>query len=249
MTTHIELANVHKSFGPKHILRGASIAIEKGETLVILGGSGTGKSVLLKCLLGLESIQQGDILISGKPTQNLKGDDRMELMTQFGMLFQGAALFDSMTVWENIAFLLLRRGMDAKKAKAAAIEKLEMVGLKPEVADQAPSSLSGGQRKRVGLARAIAHGPQIILYDEPTTGLDPVTSDVINNLILQTQKNLGCTSIVITHDMTSAFKVANRMAFLLEGTFVEVGTPKEFRTTSNTTLRNFIEGRSEEYNR
>ncbi len=243
---HIELSNIHKSFGPKHILKGANLAIEKGETMVILGGSGTGKSVLLKCLLGLEPIQQGDILISGKPTQNLKGEDRMELMTQFGMLFQGAALFDSMTVWENIAFLLLRRSMSPKQAKAAAIEKLEMVGLKPEVADQAPSSLSGGQRKRVGLARAIAHSPQIILYDEPTTGLDPVTSDVINNLILQTQKNLGCTSIVITHDMTSAFKVANRMAFLLNGTFAEVGTPKEFRTTPNTTLRNFIEGRSEE---
>lgn len=241
---HIELINIHKSFGPKHILQGASLGIDKGETMVILGGSGTGKSVLLKCLLGLEPIQQGEILIGGTPTQNLKGEDRMELMTQFGMLFQGAALFDSMTVWENIAFLLLRRGIDAKKAKAAAIEKLEMVGLKPEVADQAPASLSGGQRKRVGLARAIAHNPQIILYDEPTTGLDPISSDVINNLILQTQKTLGCTSIVITHDMTSAFKVADRMAFLLNGQCAEVGTPKEFRNTSNTTLRNFIEGRS-----
>ncbi len=242
---HIELLNLHKSFGPKHILRGASLGIEKAETMVILGGSGTGKSVLLKCLLGLEKLDSGEIHIDGKPTHTLHGEARMELMTHFGMLFQGAALFDSMPVWENIAFLLLRRGMTPKQAKAAAIEKLEMVGLKPEVADQAPSSLSGGQRKRVGLARAIAHSPQIILYDEPTTGLDPVTSDVINNLILQTQKNLGCTSIVITHDMTSAFKVANRMAFLKEGQFLEVGTPKDFRTTANTTLRNFIEGRAE----
>ena len=243
---HIELLNLHKSFGPKHILTGASLSVDKGETMVILGASGTGKSVLLKCLLGLEPLQQGEIRISGQPTQNLKGEARMELMTHFGMLFQGAALFDSMPVWENIAFLLLRRGMTRQQAKAAAIEKLEMVGLKPDVANQMPSSLSGGQRKRVGLARAIAHGPEIILYDEPTTGLDPITSDVINNLILRTQKTLGCTSLVITHDMTSAFKVANRMAFLHNGTFAEVGTPKDFRTTANPLLRNFIEGRAEE---
>ncbi|PZP38763.1 MAG: ABC transporter ATP-binding protein [Pseudomonas fluorescens] len=256
----IELRNVHKSFGPtKQILRGTNLQIQRGETMVILGGSGTGKSVLLKCLLGLEPIQQGEIFIDGHNITHIKGEARMELMSKFGMLFQGAALFDSMTVWENIAFVLLRRGVKRATAKEVAIEKLRLVGLKPEVADQNPSSLSGGQRKRVGLARAVCHQPEIILYDEPTTGLDPITSDIINELILKLQSELKCTSLMITHDMTSAFKVANRMAFLYQGEFIALGTPQQFRkgdiresTLANAEVRpqtgemvtQFIEGRS-----
>ncbi len=239
---HIDLLNLHKSFGTKKVLQGASLGIEKAETMVILGGSGTGKSVLLKCLLGLTSPDDGEVLINGNPTRNLKGEARMELMSNFGMLFQSAALFDSMPVWQNVAFLLLRRGIKPKQAKEIAIDKLAAVGLGAEVALQMPASLSGGQRKRVGLARAICHNPSIILYDEPTTGLDPVTAATINRLIIKTQQLLGCTSVVITHDMISAFAIANRLAFLQDGQFTEVGTPKDFRTTRNPVLRRFIDG-------
>lgn len=241
----IEIRDVKKSFGSKHILRGASLKIERGTTQVILGGSGTGKSVLLKCMLGLESIDGGEIFIDGKPISGLKGAARMELMSKFGMLFQGAALFDSMTIWENVAFVPLQQGMKREQAKEVAIDKLRMVGLKPEVAMQAPSDLSGGMRKRAGLARAICHDPEIIFYDEPTTGLDPITADVINELILKLQKELKCTSVMITHDMPSAFKCADQMAFLYQGKFVAEGTPKEFKTTDNAMVRQFVEGRAD----
>ncbi len=243
--TMIELKGVEKRFGKKVILDGTDLKVQRGTTQVILGKSGTGKSVLLKCVLGLEPIQGGEIFVDGEEVSKLKGAHRMALMAKFGMLFQGAALFDSMTIWENIAFMPLQHGMKRSDAKELAMDKLRMVGLKPEVAEQNPSDLSGGMRKRAGLARAVCMNPEIIFYDEPTTGLDPITADVINDLILKLQDELKCTSIVITHDMASAFKVANRMAFLYDGKFINEGTKREFETTRDPMLRQFIEGRAE----
>lgn len=245
MAIAIELKNITKAFGKKEVLRGASLKVERGTTQVILGGSGTGKSVLLKCILGLVEIDGGTITVGGKDVSHLKEQERTEMMRMFGMLFQSAALFDSMTVWENVAFVLLQQDVDREEAKAVAIKKLAMVGLRPEVADMVPADLSGGMRKRVGLARAICHEPEIIFYDEPTTGLDPITADVINDLILKLQKELKCTSVVITHDMASAFKVADRMAFLYQGKFLAEGTPKEFRNSDNPYVRQFVEGSAE----
>lgn len=241
----IELRGVEKRFGSKVILDGASLQVPRGTTQVILGKSGTGKSVLLKCVLGLEPIQGGEIFVDGQDVSKLKGAERMAVMTKFGMLFQGAALFDSQSVWENVAFVPLQLGMKRSEAKELAMEKLRMVGLKPEVADQNPSDLSGGMRKRAGLARAICTNPEIIFYDEPTTGLDPITADVINDLIIKLQHELKCTSIVITHDMTSAFKVADRMAFLYDGKFINEGTAEDFRTSKDPMLRQFVEGRAD----
>ena len=241
----IELRGVVKGFGKKEILTGADLKVERGITQVILGKSGTGKSVLLKCVLGLEPIQGGEIFVDGNPISNLRGADRMAMMSKFGMLFQGAALFDSLNIWENVAFVPLQHGMKRSLAKELALEKLRMVGLKPEVAEQNPSALSGGMRKRAGLARAICTDPEIIFYDEPTTGLDPITADVINDLIIKLQNELKCTSIVITHDMTSAFKVADRMAFLYDGKFINEGTAEEFRTTKDPMLRQFVDGRAD----
>lgn len=245
MTIAIELKNVAKAFGKKEVLRGASVKVEKGSTLVVLGGSGTGKSVLLKCILGLVEIDGGQISVNGRDVSHLKERERTELMRTFGMLFQSAALFDSMSVWENVAFVLLQRNVPAPEAKSIAIQKLSMVGLRPEVADMNPADLSGGMRKRVGLARAICHDPEIIFYDEPTTGLDPITSDIINDLILKLQKELKCTSVVITHDMTTAFKVADRLAFLYQGKFLAEGTSKEFKDSDNPYVRQFVEGRAD----
>ena len=241
----LELRGVEKRFGNKVILDGADLQIARGTTQVILGKSGTGKSVMLKCILGMEPIQAGEIFVDGKPVSKLKGNARMELMAKFGMLFQGAALFDSMTIWENVAFVMLQQGMKRAQAKEIALEKLRMVGLKPEVADQNPANLSGGMRKRAGLARAICHNPEVIFYDEPTTGLDPITADVINDLIIKLQNELKCTSVVITHDMTSAFKVADRMAFLYDGKFVAEGSAEDFRNTKDPMVRQFVEGRAD----
>jgi phospholipid/cholesterol/gamma-HCH transport system ATP-binding protein len=193
----------------------------------------------------MEPIQAGEIFVDGAPVSKLHGAERMELMAKFGMLFQGAALFDSMNIWENVAFVLLQQGMRRAQAKEIALEKLRMVGLKPEVAEQNPADLSGGMRKRAGLARAICHNPEIIFYDEPTTGLDPITADVINDLIIKLQAELKCTSVVITHDMASAFKVADRMAFLYDGQFVAEGTADEFKTTKDPMVKQFVEGRAD----
>ena len=245
MATQIAFKSVKKSFGNKVVLNGADLKIERGATTVVLGGSGSGKSVLLKCLLGLLPIDGGAITVDGDDVTKLRERDRMALMRKFGMLFQSGALFDSMTVWENVAFVLLRDGMKPAEAKKAAIAKLAQVGLKAEVADQNPSELSGGMRKRVALARAIAHDPEIILYDEPTTGLDPITADVINDLIIKIQKDLKATSIVITHDMHSAFKVADTMAFLYQGQFIATGTPKEFKDSDNDYVAQFVAGSSQ----
>jgi phospholipid/cholesterol/gamma-HCH transport system ATP-binding protein len=244
MTAKIALQNVSKAFGPKVVLKNASLDIEKGTTQVVLGGSGTGKSVLLKCILGLIQPDAGKIMIDGKDVTHRTETENMAIMKKFGMLFQGGALFDSLSIWENVAFVLLQQRMKPAEAKEIAISKLRMVGLKPDVADLGPDELSGGMRKRVALARAICHDPEIIFYDEPTTGLDPIMSDVINELIIKLKHELKCTSVVITHDMHSAFKVADRMAFLYQGAFAEQGTPDEFRHTRNPMLRNFIEGTS-----
>lgn len=246
MVTQIELRNVSKSFGSRKILNGVNLKIEKGQTLVVLGQSGSGKSVLLKCILGLLPVDGGEIYVDGQPTTKLKDSDRRALMRKFGMLFQAGALFDSQKVWENVAFGPINQdGMDPARARKLAIEKLEMVGLRPEVADQNPAELSGGMRKRVALARAIAGNPAIIFYDEPTTGLDPVTSDVISELIRKLQKELKCTSVVITHDLACAFKVADQLAFLYEGKVAVEGSVSDFRKPSDATLKQFVEGRAE----
>jgi len=224
----ISMKDVHKSFGSHHVLNGVNLDVYKGESVVIIGGSGTGKSVSLKCLLGLLTPDSGTIKMN---TKNI------------GMLFQGAALFDSLTVWENVAFALLQnRLINRTEAKKLAIEKLAQVGLGKNVADVYPADLSGGMKKRVGLARAIATNPDVIFFDEPTTGLDPIMSDVINNLIVDTVKKLGATALTITHDMASARKIADRIAMLYQGKIIWVGTVTELDKTDNAFVRQFVAG-------
>jgi phospholipid/cholesterol/gamma-HCH transport system ATP-binding protein len=226
----IELKNVHKAFGKKVVLDGVDLTVHKGESVVIIGGSGTGKSVTLKCILGLLKPDKGDVKFNGN---------------QIGMLFQGAALFDSLTVWENVAFAVLQQpGMTREKAKQIAIQNLAEVGLKPEVADVYPADLSGGMKKRVGLARAIATKPDTLFFDEPTTGLDPIMSDVINDLIVNSVKKLGATALTITHDMQSAKKIADRIAMLYEGKIIWMGTVKQLEKTKNPYVRQFVAGSS-----
>jgi phospholipid/cholesterol/gamma-HCH transport system ATP-binding protein len=229
-SVQIELKNVHKAFGKKVVLDGVDLTVHKGESVVIIGGSGTGKSVTLKCILGLLKADKGDVKFNGN---------------QIGMLFQGAALFDSLTVWENVAFAVLQQpGMTREKAKQIAIQNLAEVGLKPEVADVYPADLSGGMKKRVGLARAIATKPDTLFFDEPTTGLDPIMSDVINDLIVNSVKKLGATALTITHDMQSAKKIADRIAMLYEGKIIWMGTVKELEKTKNPYVRQFVAGSS-----
>lgn len=241
----IVVQGVSKSFGPKKVLDNADLLIHKGETLVIIGRSGEGKSVLLKHIVRLLEPDAGHIWVEGQNVSSLELGPLMELRKKFGFLFQGAALFDSMTICKNIG-LALEEHTDWPKAKirARACECLAQVGL-VGVEDKVPSELSGGMKKRAALARAIVMEPQYILYDEPTTGLDPITSDAINDLIIQLQKELGVTSIVVTHDMPSAFKIANRMAMLSKGRIVFSGTVDEVRTTPHPMVRQFIEGRSQ----
>ncbi len=226
----IEMKKVSKAFGKKVVLKDLDLTINRGESVVIIGGSGTGKSVTLKCILGLLHPDKGEIKFNGK---------------NIGMLFQGAALFDSLTVWENVSFAVLQqRGMTRERAKKIAIEKLAEVGLKPEVADVYPADLSGGMKKRVGLARAIAIQPDTLFFDEPTTGLDPIMSDVINDLIVRCVKKLGATALTITHDMTSARKIADKIAMLYEGKIIWMGTVKELDKTDNPYVRQFVAGSS-----
>lgn len=241
----IRIEGVEKSFGRNHVLRGVNLEIQNGETLTIMGGSGTGKSVLIKHIVGLLKPDKGDVFIDDKNITHMNEDELFQVQKKFGYLFQGAALFDSLTVGENIAFGVLNLRPDMKNLKDVIIEKLSLVGLRPEVANLKPAELSGGMKKRVGLARAIAYEPDIILYDEPTTGLDPIMSDVINDLILGLQKKLGVTSVVVTHDMTSAYKISNRMAMLYEGRIVSIGTPTEIRNTTNPLVKQFVTGSSQ----
>lgn len=244
----IEIRNLKKSFGPKAVLRDIDLSVAKGESLVVIGGSGTGKSVLLKCILGLIRPDAGTITIDGKPATGHAGSaEREAFLGQFGMLFQGAALFDSLSVWQNVAFRLLRgaRKLPRDQARAIAVEKLKRVGLGPEVADLFPAELSGGMQKRVGLARAIAADPQVIFFDEPTTGLDPIMSGVINELIRGIVTEMGATAITITHDMTSVRAIADRVAMLHDGSVKWHGPVADLDTTEDPYVQQFIHGRAE----
>ncbi len=244
-TPKIEIVNLHKSFGSKRVLEGINLSVDKGESRVILGGSGSGKSVLLKCILGLLNPTEGQVLIDGQNTVNLKENERYDLMRRFGMLFQHGALFDSLTVWENVSFGLLQQGEKSKRARDTAVEKLSLVGLNADVAQLKPAELSGGMQKRVALARAICMEPEIIFYDEPTTGLDPIMADVINNLIIKLREELGVTSIAITHDMHSAYKIADRISMLYKGRMLVDGTVKEIKNSDNPYVYQFINGLAE----
>lgn len=240
----IALENVTKSFGQNHVLRGITLAVPKGQSMVVIGGSGTGKSVLLKCVLGLVRPDSGVISLEG---QDVTKADRETFLARFGMLFQGGALFDSLKVWENVAFRLQRGALKRPKAEAReiAIEKLRRVGLAPETADLFPAELSGGMQKRVGLARAIAAAPEIIFFDEPTTGLDPIMAGVINDLIREIVTEMGATAITITHDMTSVRAIADRVAMLHGGKIRWTGPVAEMDTTSDPYVQQFIHGRAE----
>ena len=242
----IEIKNLHKAFGKKVVLDGVDVEIKKGESLVVIGGSGTGKSVLIKCIQGILTPDSGSIKIDGIDITQLDRKEAEKSYAKMGMLFQGAALFDSLTVWENVAFgLIENQKMPKKQAKEEAIKVLRQVGLAAEVADLAPSELSGGMQKRVGLARAIATKPEIIFFDEPTTGLDPIMSDVINDLIIESVKGLGATALTITHDMASARKIADKIAMLYKGKIVWQGTVKEMDKTTNPYVKQFIKGSSQ----
>ncbi len=240
---HIDLKGVHKSFGPKHVLNGLNLEVPRGESVVIIGGSGTGKSVMLKCILGILTPDEGSILVDGKETIEQSARDREAMLRHFGMLFQGAALFDSLTVWENVAFGLIQgRKMARDEAKDIAFSKLAQVGLGPEVAALSPAELSGGMQKRVGLARAIAADPDVIFFDEPTTGLDPIMADVINDLIVKCVKEIGATAVSITHDMASARKIADKIAMIYKGEIIWEGPAEEVDNSGNDHVQQFING-------
>lgn len=242
----ISVRGLRKSFGPKLVLDGIDLDVPTGESLVVIGGSGTGKSVLVKCILGLLEPDTGSIKIDGHEVVGMPTGEREKLMQKFGMLFQGSALFDSLPVWENVAFALIQgRGLDRKQAKQIAIAKLANVGLGPEVGELRPSELSGGMQKRVGLARAIATEPEIIIFDEPTTGLDPIMADVINNLIVQCVRDLGATAVSITHDMASVRKIADRIAMIYKGRIIWSGAKDEIDRSGNPYVDQFINGRAE----
>ena len=240
----ITLTEVHKSFGSNAVLRGVNLTIERGTSMVVIGGSGTGKSVLLKSILGMIKPDAGVIALDG---QDVLTAEREAFLARFGMLFQGGALFDSLKVWENVAFRLLRgklaRPID--EARDIAIEKLRRVGLSPSVADQLPAELSGGMQKRVGLARAIAAEPEIIFFDEPTTGLDPIMSGVINALIREIVVEMGATAMTITHDMSSVRAIADNVAMLHKGVIQWTGPVAEMDICSDPYVQQFIHGRSD----
>jgi phospholipid/cholesterol/gamma-HCH transport system ATP-binding protein len=242
----ISLRGVTKSFGNNHVLRGIDLDVAVGESMVVIGGSGTGKSVLLKCILGLIEPDSGSIKIDGEETTKLSDTERNRVMRKFGMLFQGGALFDSLRVWQNVAFGPIQSdGMSPAKAREIAIAKLGNVGLGPEIGELFPSELSGGMQKRVALARAIAREPEIIFFDEPTTGLDPIMADVINELIVKCVSDLGATAVSITHDMASARKIGHRVAMLYQGKLIWQGPVAEIDHCGNAHVEQFIHGRAE----
>lgn len=242
----IKISNLHKAFGKKVVLDGVDLEIPKGESLVVIGGSGTGKSVLIKCIQGLLRPDTGSILVDDEEVVGINEKEKEALHSKMGMLFQGGALFDSLSVWENVAFdLIENKKMSKKEAKTEAVRVLRQVGLAPDVADLSPSELSGGMQKRVGLARAIASRPEIIFFDEPTTGLDPIMADVINDLIIESVKGLGATALTITHDMALARKIADRIAMLYKGKIIWQGTVKEMEKTDNAYVCQFINGCSQ----
>jgi phospholipid/cholesterol/gamma-HCH transport system ATP-binding protein len=244
-TPKIELIGVKKRFGPKVVLDGVDLTIEKQSSLVIIGGSGTGKSVTIKSILGILRPDAGTILVDGEDITHINGAARDKVMRKFGMLFQGSALFDSLPVWENVAFGLIQgRGMPREKARDIAIQKLAKVGLSEDVAFLSPAELSGGMQKRVGLARAIAADPEIIFFDEPTTGLDPIMADIINDLIISTVKDVGATALSITHDMVSARKISDKIAMLYGGKIIWQGPTGEIDHSGNPYVEQFIHGRA-----
>jgi len=241
----IEVVDLHKSFSNNQVLRGVNLEVRNGESMVVIGGSGVGKSVLIKCIIGLLRPDSGSIRVDGQEITSLNEKSLNEIRKKFGMLFQAGALFDSLSVWENVGFGLKQHtSLRDEEIKAIAVDKLRLLGLR-HVEDLMSSELSGGMRKRVSLARAIAMEPEILLYDEPTTGLDPIMADVINELIVQMRKKLQVTSIAITHDMVSAYKIADRIAMLYEGRIIEVGTPQRIRESDDEIVQQFIQGRAE----
>ena len=240
----IDLTHVHKTFGSNRVLQGVDLSIAKGTSMVIIGGSGTGKSVLLKCILGLVKHDTGTITLDGQDVQTVERD---AFLARFGMLFQGGALFDSLKVWENVAFRLMRGAgkLPPAQAREIAIEKLRRVGLTPAVADQLPGELSGGMQKRVGLARAIAAEPEIIFFDEPTTGLDPIMAGVINDLIREIVVEMGVTAMTITHDMSSVRAIADNVAMLHAGMIRWTGPIGDMDKADDPYLQQFIHGRAD----
>ncbi len=246
MSPKIQLIGVKKRFGSKVVLDGVDLTVEPRSSLVIIGGSGTGKSVTIKSILGIIRPDEGTILVDGEDVTHLRGAARDKVMKKFGMLFQGGALFDSLPVWENVAFGLIQgRGMARKPARDIAIEKLAKVGLAADVGDLFPVELSGGMLKRVGLARAIASDPEIIFFDEPTTGLDPIMADIINDLIVSTVKDVGATALSITHDMISARKISDRIAMLYGGKIIWQGPTAAIDNSGNPYVDQFIHGKAE----
>ncbi|MWD28853.1 ATP-binding cassette domain-containing protein [Aquicoccus sp. SCR17] len=240
----ITLENIHKSFGAQHVLRGVTLEVPKGTSMVVIGGSGTGKSVLLKCILGLVSPDSGTIRVAG---EDVTRSDRDAFLARFGMLFQGGALFDSLPVWQNVAFRLMRGSLKRPKAEAReiAVAKLRRVGLGPDVADKLPAELSGGMQKRVGLARAIAAEPEIIFFDEPTTGLDPIMAGVINDLIREIVTEMGATAVTITHDMSSVRAIADNVAMLHDGVIKWTGPVEKMDDSGDAYVDQFIHGRAD----
>jgi len=242
----IELSGVNKSFGPKHVLTGVDLVVPEGKSVVVIGGSGTGKSVMLKCILGLMNADSGSIKVDGQETTKMNPRERDQMMRKFGMLFQGGALFDSLKIWENVAFGLVQgRGMNRNDARDIAIEKIEAVGLRAEVAELYPAELSGGMQKRVSLARAIATKPEIIFFDEPTTGLDPIMADVINELIVKCVHELGATALSITHDMGSVRKIADEVALIHDGGIIWHGPVDDLDNSGNAYVDQFIHGKAD----
>jgi len=239
----LRVRDLQKSFGQQKVLNGLSFDLHMGESMVIIGGSGSGKSVLLRCILGLFKPDAGDIFIDDVNVIKGSAGAWQHQLESFGMLFQGSALFDSMRVWENIAFALIQgHGMPRAQAKEIALEKLASVNLAPEVANLYPAELSGGMQKRVALARAIASEPQVIFFDEPTTGLDPIVSSIINDLIVASVKKLGAATLTITHDINSLRHIADRVGLLFEGKLIWTGSVTEMETTDNPYVRQFIHG-------
>ena len=243
--TRIRMTNVRKAFGEKVVLDGFNLEVKTGESLVVIGGSGVGKSVMLKCLLGVLTPESGAITIDGDNVVGIGTAERDRINTKLGMLFQGAALFDSQSVWENIAFGLTARKVARAEAREIAMQKIAMVGLKPEIASLYPSQLSGGMKKRVGLARAIAADPEILFFDEPTTGLDPLMGDIINDLIVHCTAEVGATTLTITHDMLSARKIGDRIAMIYNGKIIWAGPTDEIDNCDNEYVQQFINGRTD----
>lgn len=245
-TPKIELSGVTKAFGRNKVLQGVDLTVNEGESIVIIGGSGTGKSVLLKCILGLMAPDSGSVKIDGEETTKFSAGKRNDLMRKFGMLFQGGALFDSLPIWENVSFGLIHDGGTSRaEGREIALKNLKSVGLGENVMELFPAELSGGMQKRVSLARAITTNPEIIFFDEPTTGLDPIMADVINDLIISCTRELGATAVSITHDLGSARKIADRVAMIYEGKIIWDGQAKNIDDSGNDYVDQFINGRAD----